>query len=263
MGLIQMLCIGRVLIIQLILCCLKLISWRSQEDPAMGFYKFVLDLGGPSGNTRYLIYWNNSKLFWTNPEWDEKSNTFPSAPETRINYSYISNANESYFTYSLYNSAIMSRLVVDISGQVKQFICSERMKNWYVDWVEPERSCDVYGICGPFGNCNQDTQKCECLPGFVPRYPTEWALHDASGGCVRRTPLHCGSKDGFSPIPTSKLPDKPQLSPEIYNSEECKSACEATCSCNAYAFDRHCQLRDGDIINMSNITSSRYASAVF
>ncbi|KAI3920901.1 hypothetical protein MKW98_015889 [Papaver atlanticum] len=215
----------------------KLVSWRSEEDPAMGFYKL----------------------------WDEESNTFLLVPEMRlnynVNYTYISNVNESYFTYSLYNNSIMSRFVVDVSGQIKQLIWSERTKKWNLDWVQPEQSCRVYGICGPFGSCNQDSQKCECLPGFVPRSSADWSLQDTNGGCVRKTPLQCGTEDGFSPIPSSELPDKPRSS-KIDSAEKCRSACEATCSCNGYVFDYRCQLWDGDIMNFNNITSSR-ASAVF
>ncbi|KAI3843045.1 hypothetical protein MKX03_018300 [Papaver bracteatum] len=176
----------------------------------MGFYKLVSD-SGESGNSRYLMYWNNSKLFWNSGEWDEESNTFLLIPEMRLNYNVnytcISNVNESYFTYSLYKNSIMSRFVVDVSGQIKQLIWSERTKKWNLDWVQPEQSCRVYGICGPFGSCNQDTQKCECLPGFVARSSVDWSLQDTNGGCVRNMPLQCGSGDGFLPIPAAELPD--------------------------------------------------------
>ncbi|RZC93628.1 hypothetical protein C5167_007670 [Papaver somniferum] len=249
MALIQMLCIGGVLITQLILGCLvgfnkrpnqsqKLISWRSREDPATGFYNLQSD---SSGTSQYFVYRNNSEQIWKSGEWNEESKTFQLVPE-----SYISNVNESYFTYSLYNSSIISRFVI------------ETRQKWNLFWSQP-KLCDVYGICGPFGNCNQQDiyGSCECFPGFAPRSPT-----DSSGGCVRSTPLQCGSKHGFSPIPTSGLPDKPLYS-EIDSAEECKSACEATCSCSAYAFDYRCHLWDGDIININNITSSRYATIVF
>ncbi|XP_026412784.1 G-type lectin S-receptor-like serine/threonine-protein kinase At2g19130 isoform X1 [Papaver somniferum] len=230
----------------------------------MGFYNLQSD---SSGTSQYFVYRNNSEQIWKSGEWNEESKTFQSVPEMRLNYifnySYISNENESYFTYSLYNSSIISRFVIDFSGRIQQLTWSETTQRWNLFWSQP-KLCDVYGICGPFGNCNQQDiyGSCECLPGFAPRSPTDWSLKDSSGGCVRSTPLQCGSEDGFSPIPTSGLPDKPLYS-EIDSAEECKSACEATCSCNAYAFDYRCQLWDGDIINFNNITSSRYATTVF
>ncbi|KAI3938615.1 hypothetical protein MKW98_016120, partial [Papaver atlanticum] len=232
-----------------------LTSWRSREDPATGFYSLK-----SNGTNQYFIYWNNSEEIWKSGEWDEKLKTFSSTPFLSSNsiyyYNYISNVNESYFTYNFYNKSTISRYVMDLSGQTKQFLWLESTRNWTVVWVEPKRLCDVHSICGPFGNCNQDTQKCECLPGFAPRSLTDWSLQDTSGGCVRTMPLRCGSTDGFSPVSTSNLPDNPQLSPEINSAEECKSACEAKCSCNAYTFDRQCQLWEGDIMNFNQLSSS-------
>ncbi|XP_026418424.1 receptor-like serine/threonine-protein kinase SD1-8 [Papaver somniferum] len=224
----------------------QLTSWRNQEDPATGFYGLK-----SNGTNQYFIYWNNSELFWNSGEWDEKSKSFGSVPDLRLNSIY----NFSSFNFTFYNKSIISRFVMDLSGQMKQLTWSESMHNWTMYWVEPKRFCDVYGVCGPFGNCNQDTQKCECLPGFTPRSPTNWSLQDSSGGCVRSTPLQCGSKDVFSPIPTSKLPDNPQLSTEITSAEACKSACEAKCSCNAYNFDHQCQCWDGVIMNFNQLAS--------
>ncbi|RZC93620.1 hypothetical protein C5167_007659 [Papaver somniferum] len=230
----------------------KLTSWRSREDPATGLYSIVAD-PGQNGNSQYHTYWNNSKPYWNSGKWDEKSKTFLLVPEMRLNfifnYSYISNVNESYFTYSVYNNSIISRFVIDFTGQINQLRWSERTKKeWNLFWSKPEQPCDVYGICGPFGNCNQDTGNCECLPGFVSQSSADWSLRDSTGGCVRETPLKCGNKDMFLPIPTLNLPDNPQSS-DRNSSEECKSACEDTCTCSGYTFDRQCQLWDGDIKN--------------
>ncbi|XP_026413177.1 G-type lectin S-receptor-like serine/threonine-protein kinase At2g19130 [Papaver somniferum] len=87
-------------------------------------------------------------------------------------------------------------------------------------------------------------------------FEPDWSLQDSTGGCVRRTPLQCESKDGFLTIPTSKLPDEPRLSP-IYGSEECKLACEGSCACIAYAFiGNGCRTWDKDIINFNQFTPS-------
>ncbi|RZC75943.1 hypothetical protein C5167_000244 [Papaver somniferum] len=173
-----------------------------------------------------------------------------------FNFSVISNANGSYYTYSLYDKSTIHTFVMDISGQIKSFKWSESKPLWDVLYVQPRRLCDVYSASGPFGNCNQETWKCECLPGFIPQFPTDWSLQDSTGGCVRRTPLQCESKDGFLTIPTSKLPDEPRLSP-IYGSEECKLACEGSCACIAYAFiGNGCRTWDKDIINFNQFTPS-------
>ncbi|KAI3859885.1 hypothetical protein MKX03_012428, partial [Papaver bracteatum] len=230
----------------------------SREDPAMGLYSFE---SGPSGTSQYALYWNNSIIYWNSGEWHEKSKIFVSAPEMRLNYifnySCVSNVNESYFTYSLYNNSIISRLVMDFTGRIQQLTWSQTTQRWDLFWSVPKRLCEAFGNCGPFGYCNLDTWSCECFPGFVPRSPPDWSLQDSAGGCVRSTPLQCGSKDTFSPVPVSNLPI-PRFDQRMLTAEICKSACKDTCSCYAYAFDYGCQLwEDGGTINFNNITSSR------
>ncbi|KAI3954622.1 hypothetical protein MKW98_019753 [Papaver atlanticum] len=230
----------------------KLISWRSRENPATGFYNLQ---SGPNGANQYFVYRNNSEQIWSSGEWNEESKTFLLFSN---NYSYISNVNESYFTYSLYNNSIITRLVIDFTGRIQQLTWSEKMQTWNLFWSEP-KFCEAHGICGPFGNCNQqDTdQNCECLPGFVQLSPKDWNLQDFTGGCVRKTPLHCGSINCFSPLQTSKLPDKPKLFVGIISREECKSSCEVTCPCIACTFvNNGCRYWDEDIINFKKFTSS-------
>ncbi|KAI3955912.1 hypothetical protein MKW98_006272, partial [Papaver atlanticum] len=259
----------------------SLTSWRSLEDPAAGIFSLHLD---PSGLTsQYIIKYNKSVQVWTSGEWNEQAKTFDLVPEMRSNYiynfSYISNENESYFTYNLYNTSIISRFVMDISGQIKQYTWSFTTKRWNLFWSQPVNLCDVYGICGPFGNCNQDTLKCECLPGFIRRSPTDRDFQDPTGGCVqnisnsecglidwlqdttngcaRNASLQCGSEDWFQSIPTSNLPDNPQ-SPQVNSAEECKLVCKGKCSCNAYAYrDSECWLWDGEILNVKQQSDGR------
>ncbi|RZC93625.1 hypothetical protein C5167_007663 [Papaver somniferum] len=242
----------------------QLISWRSREDPATGSYNLEI---GPNGIPQYITYWNKSKEIWKSGEWDEKLKTLRLLPEMRLNhffnFSLISNVNESYFTYSISNKSTIHRFVMDISGQIKETTWSESTQNWTLKWLQPKRLCDVYSICGPYGNCNQDTWKCECLPGFEPKSPRDWSLQDSTGGCVRSTPLQCTSIIGFSPITASKLPDNPRI-PNINGTKECTSACQGSCGCIAYAFlDNGCRIWDEDIINFNQYNKSSGGSTTF
>ncbi|KAI3875252.1 hypothetical protein MKX03_035887, partial [Papaver bracteatum] len=240
----------------------KLISWRSPEGPSQGLYSLE------SGPSQYAIYWNKSKEIWSSKEWDEKSKTFLSIPEMRLDhnasYSYTPNVNGSYLSYSVYNNSI-TRFVIDFTGRIQQLTWSGSTNNWNLVWVQPQKICDVYATCGPFGSCKQDIQKCECLQGFAPRSPADEILQSSTGGCVRSTRLQCENKDDFSPIQTpglGKLPDKSQLIPEIDSPKECRTVCKANCHCNAYSFVNRCLFWYGDIINFNNITSSPDAPAV-
>ncbi|KAF9590373.1 hypothetical protein IFM89_033899 [Coptis chinensis] len=150
------------------------------------------------------------------------------------NISYTKNENESYFTYSLYTT-IVSRFVLDVSGQIKLSSWAADTKNWSVFWYQPRQHCDVYAFCGAFGICNKKDGLpiCTCLDGFKPRSPEEWNLADYSGGCLRKAFLQCGVENGFMKVRYRPLGSNNLSSIETV--ENCKLACLNNCSCNAYA----------------------------
>ena len=90
-----------------------LTSWKNNQDPAMGLFSLELD---PEGSTSYLILWNKPEEYWTSGAWN--GHIFSLVPKMRLNYlynfSFVTNENESYFTYSMYNSSVISRFVMDV-----------------------------------------------------------------------------------------------------------------------------------------------------
>ncbi|KAI7744509.1 hypothetical protein M8C21_006202, partial [Ambrosia artemisiifolia] len=76
-----------------------LTSWRSNEDPGVGLFSLELI---PSSK-EYVSKWNGSQRYWTSGAWDGR--IFTLVPEMNYNYiynfSFVSNENESYFTYSV------------------------------------------------------------------------------------------------------------------------------------------------------------------
>ncbi|KAL8228476.1 hypothetical protein R6Q57_016060 [Mikania cordata] len=232
-----------------------LTSWKSTEDPAEGLFSLELD----PFEKQYLIKWNKTKQYWTSGPWNERDKLFNLVPEMRLNYiynfSYVSNENESYFTYSLYNPSIISRFIMEVSGQVRQLSWLDNTQQWNLFWAQPRQQCEVYDICGAFGSCTESRLPfCNCLTGFSPRSQTNWNLNDFSDGCVRKTDLQCGrtsEKYGFLQISTK---DKPlnRTSLNVGSSEECKSSCLSNCTCNAYSYDDNsCSIWVGDLSNLS------------
>ncbi|KAM1015829.1 hypothetical protein ACFX2I_045519 [Malus domestica] len=65
-----------------------------------------------------------------------------------FNYSYVTNENESYFTYSLYDPRIASRCSISALGQIQQLTWLEISKQRNLFWVQPRQECDVYAFCG-------------------------------------------------------------------------------------------------------------------
>ncbi|XP_054814698.1 G-type lectin S-receptor-like serine/threonine-protein kinase At2g19130 [Prosopis cineraria] len=238
-----------------------LTSWKNSEDPAEGLFSLELD---PKGSTAYVILWNKSQQYWSSGAWNGQ--IFSLVPEMRLNYIYnftfVTNENESYFTYTVYNNTIISRFVMDVSGQIKQFTWLELSQQWNLFWSMPRQQCEVHAICGSSGICNENSMPfCTCLPGFEPKFHSNWNLNDYSGGCVRKTKLQCedsnssnGKKDKFQAMPNMKLP---KISPfnEAGSAEECQSTCFRNCSCAAYAYDSNgCCIWHDDLLNLQQLS---------
>ncbi|KAJ0693188.1 putative protein kinase RLK-Pelle-DLSV family [Helianthus annuus] len=219
-----------------------LTSWRNAEDPGMGLFSLELD----HNNKQFLIKWNRSVEYWTSGSWNDQDKLFSLVPEMRMNYiynfSYVDNENESYFTYSLYNPLIISRFIIDFSGQTKQLSWLDSFGQWNLFWSQPKDLCDVYGGCGAFGVCNQQMlPSCNCLTGFEPRSPSDWNLGGFFGGCVRKTELSCSGKTEkpmfiLSYVEKSFLSSFPENEALQIDETECRSSCLDYCICNAYTF---------------------------
>ena len=114
----------------------------------------------------------------------------------------------------------------------------DRTHGWMVFSSVPVDDCDSYASCGVHGTCDiNDIPKCQCMKGFVPKYPNDWAMADWSSGCVRRTSLNCQHGDGFLKYLGIKLPDTQNSSwfNVSMDLKECAAACLKNCSCTAYA----------------------------
>ncbi|XP_043806262.1 receptor-like serine/threonine-protein kinase SD1-8 isoform X2 [Manihot esculenta] len=237
----------------------RLISWKNKDDPAPGLYSIEVD---PNGTSQFYISWNRSKIMWTSGNWDGQR--FSLLPEMRLNYifnyTYVDNENERYFVYSLYNSSIISRLIIDVGGQIQQLSWLKSAKQWNLSWSQPRVECDLYAYCGSFGSCNLKSKPlCHCLSGFHPKSEEEWNSEVYNGGCARKTILQCGNSslingksDQFLASPDMLLPTNPQpwaLAKE--KAQECGSTCLSDCLCTAYAYDgTHCSFWHGDLLDL-------------
>ncbi|KAH7532966.1 hypothetical protein FEM48_Zijuj04G0079400 [Ziziphus jujuba var. spinosa] len=232
-----------------------LTSWKSSEDPAPGDYSLEQFL---IGSEVYFVMRSrtSSEISWSTGTWNGK--TFSLVPEMRLNYifnySYVSNANESYFTYDLYNSSLISRFIIDVSGQLKQMSWL-RDGGWILFWSQPKNPCEVYAVCGAYGSCigNSLRDYCRCLTGFEPKSPSDWSLTEYSGGCGRKAELQCRNTDRFTKNPGMSLSgaEKTVL---VRNTAECEATCLNDCSCTAYAYESNsCLIWNGDLMNLNQL----------
>ncbi|KAL3332895.1 hypothetical protein AABB24_033120 [Solanum stoloniferum] len=231
-----------------------LTSWKSADDPAPGLYSLELD----PNEKQYIIRFNRSEQYWKTGPWNNR--IFRDVPEMRTNYiynfSYEDNQNESYFTYSLYNNSIISRFIMDGSGQIKQLTWLDNTNQWNLFWSQPRQQCEVYAFCGPFATCQETNPFCNCLDGFKRSSETDWNQNDFSGGCERQTKSQCGNgngeKDGFWMHPQMKVPDNAQ-NISAGSDEECRSTCLNNCNCTAYAYESSCSIWNGELLNMQQL----------
>lgn len=239
-----------------------LTSWSNSEDPAPGLYTIERD---PNAS-QFIMLWNQTENYWRSGVWIPEQRIFSLVPELRFlktqlySFSYVDNENESYITYDVNSPSIVTRLVMDYSGQLKQLTWLETTKQWVLFWSQPGEQCDVHAYCGVFGTCNQNSLPyCHCLQGFEPNSTSQWNLNDYSGGCARKTKLECessSSKDKFLASPSMVLPEHPHLV-SVSSFKECEMACLGNCSCTAYAYDnKGCLIWVGDLMNMRQLSDT-------
>ncbi|KAK9116160.1 hypothetical protein Sjap_015107 [Stephania japonica] len=226
----------------------SLTSWSGAEDPTPGDFSTFLD-----SSLEFFIM-KGSQKYWTSGRWNGR--IFSEVPEMRLNYifnfSYVSDENGTYFTYSPYNKSLFSRLAMDVSGQIQQLSWLEKSNTWALFWAQPWRQCDVYARCGAFSICTDiEATGCQCLKGFEPSSLADWRRDDWSRGCVRRTPLRCQKNDGFLLVKQVVFPMGSNIL-EGRDAQECNLACLNDCSCSAYAYtnDRKCFIWKGDLLGV-------------
>ncbi|XP_047271117.1 G-type lectin S-receptor-like serine/threonine-protein kinase At4g03230 [Capsicum annuum] len=187
-----------------------------------------------------------------------------------FNYSYIDNENESYFTYSLYNSStITSRLEMGVLGQIMQQTWLDGSIDWNLFWAQPRKQCDVYAKCGAFGVCDEANATCNCLSGYKPRSDREWISNDYSSGCVRERNLQCDAvtddKDSLWINSIMTLPASQDTNITVGEASQCRSARFNNCSCTAYTYDgsRTCSIWTGDLFNLQQLGNNETERTIF
>ena len=172
------------------------------------------------------------------------------------NFSVISNENESYFTYSLSNTSILSRFVM-------QWLWLAGSSQWFLYWSQPTDKADAYAACGAFGVFGESTTSpCKCIKGFKPFGQNDW-----SGGCVGESPLQCqnkegnGKKDEFLKMSNLTLPTNSEAH-EAANATGCELDCLGSCSCTVFAYNNSgCFVCEGDLVNFQQLAGEGVSSA--
>ncbi|KAK1260158.1 putative G-type lectin S-receptor-like serine/threonine-protein kinase [Acorus gramineus] len=181
----------------------KLVSWRDDSDPSLGEFSFGVD----PGTLFQMVTWKGSDPYWRRHLWNDSLLRVTSDTNGSMDsvLKLIPNDMEAYITFSsnalgrvlglyliLYERALYvgfldakgGAVPVGLDGKLKMMYWEDSIKNWTVNWVRPERPCDLYDRCGPNGICDDSflAQTCSCLQGFEPQSQKDWEVGTGQGG---------------------------------------------------------------------------------
>lgn len=215
----------------------RVTSWKSPNDPSPGEFYWATFLY----NYPEIYLMKGTDKFIRLGPWNGLH--FSAVPDLKPNpifyYKYVSNKDEMFYTYSLQNDSVISRLVINqTTSMFVRYVWMEEEQVWKNYKSLPKDSCDFYGTCGAYGTCIiTGFQICQCLSGFSPKSPQAWNSSDWSQGCVRNKPLNCTNKlkDGFVKVEDAKVPDTTHTwVDKTIGLDECRVKCLSNCSCMAY-----------------------------
>lgn len=137
-------------------------SFLSDQVPAPGAYR----LGVDPGSANRLIIWQRGHIYWTSGVWN--GGIFQDmTPDTRTyEFSFVSNEDEKYFSYSVKDNIIISRWELNSWGQIFQFTLALDGTSWLNTTISP---CQL-NVTYPNAICIKQNAS-ECRNGsdvFVP-----------------------------------------------------------------------------------------------
>ncbi|KAJ9550173.1 hypothetical protein OSB04_014218 [Centaurea solstitialis] len=203
---------------------MKLISWKSQNDPGTG--KFVFQKDQVFGYNNFTVF-SDKTLHWRSG-FGLESNTNPSKmPIEAIHL--LSNTTR---------ITALSRLVMHSSGEIQFYNWDSSSRKWVLNWSEPKDYCNRYNSCGPNSSCNitknvKNDVICKCLPGFelIPDITTSEKM------CKRTSTICSGNDSNFLSMVIMKIDVTFQTFLEARNEPECKEKCLGLDCCQAYSYN--------------------------
>ncbi|PHT50739.1 G-type lectin S-receptor-like serine/threonine-protein kinase [Capsicum baccatum] len=234
-------------------------AWKNDNDPAPGEFTRIIDpTGYPQVLTKRGISVSARIGPWNGLRWSGS----PIPLLECCLFQFIFNEEEVYYSFSLINRSVLTRLVLTYNGYIQRLTWVDRTKRWRIYYNLPADNCDTHSLCGIYGSCDIDnTPVCGCLEKFVPKYPQQWEKGDWSEGCVRRTPLDCNKEHVFIKYSGIKLPDsKHSHYDKTKTLEGCRQVCARNCSCTAYSSldisngDKGCLLWFGELTDIRKLS---------
>ena len=227
---------------------LKLVSWKSPDDPSPGRFSLSLD---PKGSAQIFIY-NGSKIWWRSGQWNRKNFIGQARVRPLASYGFNLDPNDNgkiVLKFSYDNPFL--RFVMQWNGVENTSLWTPENGSWTVASVQPLTECETYNFCGNDSLCinERSPNKCGCLQGFIPQN---------EGQCIRRIPLNCGENGtaggfGYAKFDQVKLPDFSEWASSPSDESTCRSFCSSNCSCKAFSYveDVGCLIWTVDLVDLA------------
>ncbi|KAA8525383.1 hypothetical protein F0562_007199 [Nyssa sinensis] len=217
-----------------------LVSWMNPQNPTRGDFTLGVDYKGATK----LTVWRRDNVHMDTGFWDGRNFQFILKNSSNsFNFSYISNENEAYFTFSTIGSYVLSWLVMASMGHMDEYT----MSNGQISLVS-------HSICEKLAKGN-------------------------ASECLTPMPSMCIEGDTFSVINGSMLTSMTMNGSYNMGFSDCEFMCQRNCSCTAFASVQDdqtgCQLyygnkndllsiirKDGGVIYVRGDTPSEHVNQV-
>ncbi|KAK8479808.1 hypothetical protein V6N13_117723 [Hibiscus sabdariffa] len=147
----------------------RLSSRKNWDDPSPGDLTYGV---GIEGSPEIVLRKGLEKLS-VSGLWN--GNGFNGAPNLRsssiFGYDFVWNENDVYYIFFLKNKSVMSRGVLNETQNARErYTWNAETQTWQLSLILPNGYCDIYGHCGPNGNCDDNKlPACQCLTQFRPK----------------------------------------------------------------------------------------------
>nr|XP_025676740.1 G-type lectin S-receptor-like serine/threonine-protein kinase At4g27290 [Arachis hypogaea] len=210
-------------------------SWKSAEDPAVGEYSIKFD---PRGYPQ-LIQWKGSVKYFRTGTFNGLYFTGYPTQEDEYRQDFVLDKTEVCWKFEILDRSIfyLYKLQPSVTS-IGTIWKNQTRTELELATIDGYNGCGSYAFCGSNAICKVDANlaSCECLKGYVPKFPQQWNMSNWSDGCVRKTSLDCNNTNSFLRYTDIKVPD---TSSSWYNKtmnlKECENICLKNCSCVAYA----------------------------
>ncbi|GAB2213786.1 hypothetical protein Droror1_Dr00018101 [Drosera rotundifolia] len=212
-----------------------LTSWISLTDPGTGEFKFAIN---PVESPQLVICRRNVVEYRWGP-WDGVRFSGNNELKSNFFFDLMCDVNDQgmYYMIQPRDNSVISRLATSPWGSLAYLTWKNMSNKWITRFTIQGDFCDQYGTCGTNAICDMGNEsKCQCLDGFIPRYPKDWDAMDWLDGCQRRLDIKCRTGEGFMRLTDIKLPANSRVLREALNMDECQETCLRDCFCMAYTY---------------------------